>query len=180
MKKIICILLCLMFVFALAACHVNVNVTNPPSAEEAEVSGGEETEVSGGEDAEETEESDDWQNPVMNFIGPYASGDYRALVEAEGKDTAKITVECGDPARPVYRWVMSGPFDWDTLTVNYTNCVMYSFNWDDINTMPGPKVEYENGAGSVDFSNESLSFTWRNDNSDWEDVVFEWSFNPDA
>ncbi|MBR6259829.1 MAG: hypothetical protein IKR21_06405, partial [Oscillospiraceae bacterium] len=119
------------------------------------------------------------QNPVMNFVGPYASGDYNALVEAEGKDNAKITIECGDPAWPDYSWVMSGPFDTDTLTVNYTNCVMTSYNWTDINTLPGSKVEYENGEGRVEFDAEKLTFTWRNDNSDWEDVVFEWSFEPD-
>ena len=178
MKKIICIVLCLLLICSLAACRVRVNINNTPTPEVTEVSGGEDS--AGITDSSDSGDGDDWQNPVMNFIGPYASGDYRALVEAEGRETAKITVESGDPARPDYRWVMSGPFDTETLTVEYDNCVMSSFNWDDINTLPGPKVEYENGKGRVDFSSESLSFTWRNDNSDWEDVVFEWAFDPQA
>ena len=159
MKKFLCAAICLLMICALAACRVNVNISTNPEKEPAE--------------------TDDGQNPVMNFVGPYASGDYNALVEAEGKDNAKITIECGDPARPDYSWVMSGPFDPDTLTVDYTNCVMTSYNWTDINTLPGSKVEYENGEGRVEFDAEKLTFTWRNDNSDWEDVVFEWSFEPD-
>ena len=68
----------------------------------------------------------DGQNPVMNWVGEYAAGRAHALVECQGSDEARITIEWGDSAWSLGRWIMSGRLDEDTQTVEYSDCV-YSY-----------------------------------------------------
>ncbi len=119
----------------------------------------------------------DGQNPVMNVIGPYASGRARAMVEAQGESDAKITIEWGGSAWELARWVMSGPFDTDTLTVDYADCVKTLVTYADDGNPVSEIVEYENGTGRIVFDGLS-SFTWQGDQSEQEDLVFEWSWEP--
>lgn len=139
--------------------------------------------------AEVTEDSDfvavfDWsgddgQNPVMNVIGPYVSDRARAQVECLGDDSAKITIEWSGSAWDLARWVMSGRFDTETLTVEYTDCVKTIVTYADDGSVVSEEVEYENGTGRVVFDGES-GFTWKGDQSEQEDLVFEWSWDPEG
>ena len=119
----------------------------------------------------------DGQNPVMNFVGEYASGRASALVEAQGAGNAKITIEWGSSAWETARWMMSGRFDEETLTVEYADCVKAILTYSDDGELVSEAVEYENGTGAIVFG-EGLSFTWKGDQSEREDLVFKWSFVP--
>lgn len=116
----------------------------------------------------------DGQNPVMNFIGEYQCDRAHAVVEAEGNDNAKITIEWGDSAWSLARWVITGKFDSDTLTVNYTDCVKSIIVYNDNGELESDTTEYENGTGSITFGNNG-TFTWRDDQSDYGELVFEWA-----
>ena len=79
MKKVLSLLLALTMIFALAACAAKTE----PSGSEAEPA--------------ETP-AEDGQNPVMNFVGNYACDRASILVEADGADGAKISVQWGSSA----------------------------------------------------------------------------------
>ena len=119
------------------------------------------------------------QNPVMNVIGPYVSDRARAQVECCGDDGAKITIEWGGSAWEMARWVMTGRFDTETLTVEYTDCVKSILTYGDDGSLVSEEVEYENGTGRVVFDGAD-SFTWKGDQSEQEDLVFEWSWDPEG
>ena len=116
----------------------------------------------------------DGQNPVMSFIGEYQSGRAHARVEADGTDNAIITIDWGGSARSLARWVIKGKFDSDTLTVNYTDCVKSVIVYNDDGELKSETTEYENGTGSVTFG-ENSTFTWRDDQSDYDELVFKWA-----
>ena len=131
------------------------------------------------EDAEFTavfdvDESGDSQNPAMNFIGTYAAGRASAVVEAADTDSARITIQWGSSAWELSRWVMSGSFDEDTMTVTYSNCVLTDIKCKDDGSVESETTEYENGTGYIVFNGYD-SFTWHDDQSDREDMVFEWT-----
>ncbi len=138
MKKIICLITVLVMLFALAAC------------------GSQNAEPQGSAAAEE-----DGQNPVMNFVGVYGCGRATMLVEADGMDGAKVTVTWGSSAAENAEWVMSGKFDPETLTVQYTDCVKTVYVWNEQGEIDSETVEYENGEGTITFTDgEALSLTW--------------------
>ena len=136
------------------------------------------------EDAEftavfDSDESGDGQNPVMNFIGSYVSGRAGALIEPEGTDSARITIEWGSSAWELGRWVMSGRFDQDSMSVAYSNCVMTNVTYNEDGSVDSETTEYEDGTGRIIFG-EDLTFTWHDDQSDREDMIFEWSPTADG
>ena len=120
---------------------------------------------------------EDGQNPVMNFIGPYVCDRARALVEAEGNDVARITIEWGGSAWELARWVITGIFDEDTRTVDYADCVLSTVTYGDDGEVKSEVVEYEDGTGRIVFD-DAGSFTWHDDMSERDDMVFEWAWDP--
>ena len=120
-------------------------------------------------------EEEDGQNPVMNFIGEYAAGRAHALVECEGAQNALVTIEWGDSAWSLARWVMSGWFDEETMTVEYYNSVMTYVTYNDEGGLESEELQYEGGTGRIIFNNEG-GFTWEEDQDDREPLTFEWSY----
>ena len=120
----------------------------------------------------------DGQNPVMNFIGEYASDRAHATVEADGMEDALITIEWGGSAWEQAVWVMSGKLDLDTLTVDYTDCYKTIETYDSDGEMVDEVMEYENGTGRITFNNDG-TFTWKGDQSEQEDLVFQWAWEPE-
>ena len=138
MKKIICLITVLVMLFALAAC------------------GSQDAGQQGSAAAEE-----DGQNPVMNFVGVYGCGRATMLVEADGMDGAKVTVTWGSSASENSQWIMTGPFDPETLTIRYSDCVRTDFVWNEQGEVETETVVYENGEGTITFTEgESLSLVW--------------------
>lgn len=87
------------------------------------------------------EEDPDWQNPVKNFVGEYQCDRAHALVECSGSDSARITIEWGGSAWELARWVIVGPLDTDTLTVNYSGCVKTVVTYDDSGALASEETE---------------------------------------
>ena len=138
MKKWICLIAVLVLVFSLCAC----------GAKDAAPAGSEAA-------------AEDGQNPVMNFIGVYGHDRASIMVEADGMENAKITVTWGSSAAENAEWVMSGKFDPETLTVQYTDCVKTVYVWNEQGEIDSETVEYENGEGTITFTDgEALSLTW--------------------
>ena len=121
----------------------------------------------------------DGQNPVMNFIGRYVSGRANALVEAEGDDGAFVTIEWGGSAKEMARRVMSGSFDEDTLTMEYADCVKTIVTSGEGGVVEKEVTEYENGTGRIVFDGFG-NFSWQGDQSEIEDLEFEWAWVPDG
>lgn len=130
----------------------------------------------GSDGAEATHESG--QNPLMNFVGPYACDRASMLVECSGKSDAKITITWGSSASENSEWVITGAFDTDTLTVDYTDAVKTNYVYNSDGSVKSQDVEYSDGSGRVVFHDgDSLSCTWDNysepENGPME---FTWSF----
>lgn len=121
---------------------------------------------------------EDGQNPVMNFVGPYGWARASAQVEAGSGNEAKIRIHWGSSAAEFTEWVMSGEFDSETLTVEYTDCVKTNYAFNEDGEIDSEEVVYENGTGSITFQDGSpITFTWKDDMENVaEDAVFEWNF----
>ena len=138
MKKMICLAAVLVMVFSLCAC----------GAGDAAPAGSEIP-------------AEDGQNPVMNFIGVYGHDRASVMVEADGMDGAKITVTWPVSAAENAEWVMSGKFDAESLTVEYSDCVKTVYIWNEQGEVDSETVEYENGEGTITFTDgEALTLTW--------------------
>ncbi|MBO7709867.1 MAG: hypothetical protein J6S83_05330 [Lachnospiraceae bacterium] len=124
--------------------------------------------------------AEEGQNPVMNFIGKYGAGRATILVEAEGSDRAKVMITWGSSAWEHSEWEMSGPFDDETLTITYDDCVKKNVSYEDDSEEGTEEIVYENGTGTITFSDgETLSLTWKDDQEDIAgDTEFVWSFLP--
>ena len=158
MKKMFSVLLALAMLFSLAACAAR----NEPAGSEPAGS-----EPAGSEPAA----SEDGQNPVMNFVGNYACDRASILVEADGADGAKLSVTWGSSAWEHSEWTMSGKFDPDTLTIEYSDCVRKDVAFAEDGSVASETVVYENGMGTVHFENDNLY--WKDDEEHMaDDMVF--------
>ena len=138
MKRMLCLMAVLVMIFMLCACGAK----NPePAGSEAL--------------------PDDGQNPVMNFIGVYGHDRASVMVEPDGMDGAKITVTWASSAAENAEWVMSGKFDDETRSVHYTDGVKTVYIWNEQGDIESETVEYENGEGTITFSDgDALTLTW--------------------
>ena len=126
------------------------------------------------DDAAIVEADADGQNPVMNFIGDYQCDRAHALVECVDKDSALITIDWGGSAWELARWVIVGPLDLDTLTIEYSGCTKSILTYNDEGELVSEEVEYDDGTGTIIF-NDDGTFTWHEDQSEYgQDMLFEW------
>ena len=122
------------------------------------------------------EEDAGWQNPVMNFIGPYSCGRANATVECDGADSAWIMIDWAGSAAETAHWDIFGRLDPETLTIEYSGCTKSIITYAENGDVESQEPEYEDGTGTITFS-EDGSFTWHEDQSETgEDLVFEWAF----
>ena len=107
---------------------------------------------------------EDSQNPVMNFVGTYAHDRCSILVEAGEGNHAKFNVRWGNSAAETVEWNMSGDFDEETMTVEYTDCVKKNLVFGTDGKVQSEETVYENGTGRIIFSEEgSLHLSWEDD-----------------
>ncbi len=147
MKKLFAWIVVLAFAFSLAGCGSEPAETAAPAAE-----------------PQATEEvlpaADDGQNPVMNFVGVYHLEDsVEALVEAEGKENAKITVTAAFSPWFQTQTVMSGRFDPDTLTMTFTNAALTEYTYASDGSVTEEKPSYTDGAGKAVFDPKANALT---------------------
>ena len=173
MKKWISMIVVLVMIFSLAACAAQKAPEDSASKEE-KTDAAEPAATDSGEEAA----ADDGQNPVMNFIGVYASGRASMKVEAaDEQDGVKISVTWSSSAAEHSEWVMSGKFDADKLTVAYNDCVRTDYVFNEDGSVKSENVVYEKGEGTVTFyDGEKLSLTWADAEEDVAaDMVFEYA-----
>jgi hypothetical protein len=118
---------------------------------------------------------EDGQNPVMNFVGKYGSGRATIEVGADGSEGATVKVTWGSSASEQSIWEMSGPFDADTLTITYDNCVNKNVTFDEMGEATDETVVYENGKGSLTFEDKDgqTELRWADDQEHAaDDMVF--------
>ncbi|MBR1531646.1 MAG: hypothetical protein IJ643_06280 [Eubacterium sp.] len=152
-KTILALMLAVAIVMSFAACSSN-------SGDNAE----ETTPVSTAETSEEAvDEGNDGQNPVMNFIGNYENGLAKILVEAEGTDGAKFTVDLGLTDDEAEQYTFSGTIDPDTLKVTYSNSTKKILTLDANRNVTGETVEYTDGDGVIIF-HEDGTLEWQDEN----------------
>ena len=125
--------------------------------------------------AVEGEALEDWQNPVMNFIGEYQCDRAHMLVGAEGMDGYTIIVEWGDSARSLAKWVIEGTLDGDTMTAQYDSAVKTYVTYDDNGGVESEELLSDQCSGTVTFNGDG-TITWHDDQSEYgEDMVFSWA-----
>lgn len=124
---------------------------------------------------------DDGQNPVMNFVGVY-SNEYstEALVEAQGKEDARITVTCAGSPWFHHKTVMSGRMDPDTFTVEFTDAAKTEYYYNSDGSVNEEKADYTDGTGKAVFSlaDNTLTITENLPSGDSE-TVYTWGPSSD-
>ena len=106
---------------------------------------------------------EDGQNPVMNFVGIYQCDRASILVEAAGKEEAKLTAAWGSSYKESTEWVMSGPFDTESLRVEYHDCERVDRVYREDGSVESETKVYFNGHGFVFFDYDSNTLTWQDD-----------------
>ena len=156
MKKLLSILLALAMIFSMAACS---------SKEEAPAEETTPAEETSEETAEETAEetSEEGQNPVMNFVGDYASDRCTITVEAGEGNVANITVDWASSAAERSEWTMSGEFDEETTSVYYQDCTKKNLVFAEDGSVSSEETVYEGGHGTFTFNADEQTLTWTDD-----------------
>jgi len=156
MKKLLSILLALAMIFSMAACS---------SKEEAPAEETTPAEETSEETAEETAEetSEEGQNPVMNFVGDYASDRCTITVEAGEGKVANITVDWASSAAERSEWTMSGEFDEETTSVYYQDCTKKNLVFAEDGSVSSEETVYEGGHGTFTFNADEQTITWTDD-----------------
>lgn len=169
-KSISAFLIFALLVLSLAGCGNTPAADSAPDAVETQ-------------DAADTQlpAADDGQNPVMNFIGVYSteySGE--ALVEADGMENARITVTYAGSPWFHTQTVMSGRFDPETLTMEFSNATLTEFTYNSDGSVDEEKVSYSDGKGRAVFSydDNTLTITEEFPSGDYE-TVYVWGPSSD-
>jgi hypothetical protein len=116
----------------------------------------------GGGSAEE--QTDDGQNPAMNFVGDYVNNRATVSIGAEGADGINATVTWASSAAENSEWVMSGTFDSENLKFEYNDCVKTDYVYGTDGEVDDMTEVYTGGHGVIQFTDgEELSLTWQDD-----------------
>lgn len=110
-------------------------------------------------------EPDDGQNPIMNFVGPYACDRASILIEANGADGAKGTVTWGSSAAEHSEWTMSGTYDADSHVFTYSDGVKKNVVYKEDGSVESEEEVYKDGTGTMTFSEgtEGPYLEWKDD-----------------
>ena len=105
------------------------------------------------------------------------SGEYvcdRAQAQVDIHDSsAFVAIQWGGSATEMASWVIMGDIDPETLTVEYTDAMKSQFTYKEDGSVEEEIVEYSDGTGTITFKEDGSGFTWHDDKSDGEDLVFE-------
>ena len=119
------------------------------------------------------DEDPDWQNPAAGYAGRYQCGQVLALVEAYGDDSAQVAIEQGSSKTEFAYWNITGRLDADTKTIRYSGCTKTLVVYDDKGEVQSADLEYENGTGTIVFTEEG-TFIWHEDQSEsGRELTFE-------
>ena len=123
---------------------------------------------------DEEETDSDMQNPVMNFIGEYVCDRANALVEADGKENAKITIKWAGSVDSDQEWFINGKFDTETLTVAYNDATVKGVIYNSDGTVKKEELITDKDSGTIVFKNDG-KFLWNDDQIENKDMEFTYS-----
>ena len=173
MKKLAVITLLLAMLCSLAGCGGKQADSGKEAADGKEAASVETTESTESTESAVTEDQD-WQNPVMNFIGEYQCDRAHATIECMGKDEAIITIEWAGSVSDYAHWDIYGHMDTETMTIAYDGCTKSHIVYNKDGEIESEEQEYDDGTGTITF-NDDGTFTWHEDQSETgTDMVFEW------
>ena len=132
----------------------------------------------GGTEAEPSVTEEDGQNPIMNYIGPYNCDRATILIEANGMEGAKATINWGSSAWEHSEWTLTGSFDMDTLTITYEDCVRKDLVFDEDGNLTSETEVYTDGTGTIVFADDG-TLTW-NDEKEHQADGMTFIFTPPA
>lgn len=163
--------------FSLAACGGSSSDKVPEtSAPETAAETAAETEAAESETLVETEAAaEDGQNPIMNFIGYYSCDRASIFIEAaDGANGAKAQVTWGSSATEQTTWEMSGVFDTENLTIDYSDCIKTNYVYNENGDIESMEQVYDGGTGKLVFTDGAdLSLIWQDDQEQVaDDMVF--------
>ena len=121
---------------------------------------------------------DEGQNPIMNFIGTYASGRASIFIGATDESNgANATVTWSSSAAENSTWVMSGTFDPETLQFEYHDCVRTDYVYNEDGNVDSQEEVFTGGHGFMTFAEgDPLTLTWQEDQEHVaDDMVFEYA-----
>ena len=203
MKKKLSILLISAMALAITACggKDKVGEASPPvqtpevAAEAAETAKAEGTEskvedakgeegatgadvaAAGADAAAEAGTEEDGQNPTMNFVGPYTADKAEMMVEASDKKDAQISISQKSDASKESVWTMSGEFNEDTFSVEYSDGKKTEYEYADDGTIKSETVTYEDGTGRIIFNPQDGTCVWEDEKEHVADaLIFEFNY----
>ena len=111
-------------------------------------------------------EPDSGQNPIMNFVGPYACD--RATIQVEATDEengAKATVTWGGSVSETSEWTMSGTYDAESHVFTYSDGVKKNVVYKEDGSVESEEEVYKDGTGTMTFSEgtEGPYLEWKDD-----------------
>ena len=117
------------------------------------------------------------QNPVMNFAGNYTCDRANIFIAAEGEDGASAFVTWGSSVSEESSWSMSGKFDADKMTFEYSDCARTDYVYDENGEVKSEENVYMNGHGTITFvEGDPVTLTWKDDQENVADgMVFEYT-----
>ena len=129
----------------------------------------------------ETAETAAEDSGQMNFVGVYST-EYstEALVEAEGAEYARITVTYAGSPWFHNQTVMSGRFDPETLTVEFSNATLTEYTYASDGSVTEEKTSYTDDKGYAVFNpaDNTLTITEEFQSGNME-TVYTWGPSPD-
>ena len=180
MKKMTKTVLASLLVLMMAACGNNSKVgeASPPAQTPEAVAAAQNS--AGAEESNESNvgSDDDFQNPTMNFVGPYTADGAEMEVSASGKSDAEFKVTWSKEDSAVSVWTMSGELNADTFTVEYVNCVKKDYVYKEDGSVESETSVYEDGTGRIIFNPQDGTLVWEDEKEHAADaLIFEYSYS---
>ena len=121
---------------------------------------------------------EDFQNPTMNFVGPYVADSAEMEVSASGKSDAEFKVSWGEEDSAVSVWTMSGELDADTFTVEYENCEKKNYEYNEDGSVASETAVYDDGTGRIIFNPQDGTLVWEDEKEHVADaLIFEYNYS---
>ena len=173
MKKMTKAFFVSLLVLTVAACGNNnpVGEASPPAQTPEAVAAAQNPASNAGSD-------DDFQNPTMNFVGPYTADGAEMEVSASGKSDAEFKVTWSKEDSAVSVWTMSGELNADTFTVEYANCVKKDCVYSEDGSVESETSVYDDGTGRIIFNPQDGTLVWEDEKEHAADaLIFEYSYS---
>ena len=134
----------------------------------------------GGSGTSGNEESDEGQNPVMNYVGFYVCDRANIFIEAtDSENGASALVTWGSSASENSTWTMTGTFDAEEGRFEYHDCVRTDYVYQESGDVESQADVYTGGHGFMFFKdgeNGVTTLTWQDDQEHVaDDMVFEYA-----